>query len=490
MTTLISLLFLLVDIPHDLYSDACKRETIDSAYAACRTIAAETYETDHDAAVCYLMADWAYGESLVDVSNHFITLALDAEISSESLKADCLSMASAVKRLKGDLSSAIKYAEECLLLDREVGDKANISSSLNNIAGLYLTYGDAENARKYIDEAMVLEEGIGRSGYLAIRYGVASEIYLKLGETDRALELADHALQIDSLDGRADKIAVRRSQKGAVLMEMGDYAAAERELDLALPVFINGNNMNSLAITYTQLGEIALKGGDKKKAEGLFLESLKASTSIGHIYMESRASYGLYELYKDGSPEKALEYLKKYTDLRHELQNEKATEMMQAFNVKYEMLEKDQLIMIQNNRIRWRNACAIFMSVIIILLAVLVVLRSKAVKAMEERNAVLVKANLDKDRMLALAKSKTPTEELNEIISIVSATEDMPVIKLTKREIEIAELCAKGMLNKEIAVALGISPRTVETHKNNLFRKLGINNTVELMRYMQWYHQK
>ena len=37
---------------------------------------------------------------------------------------------------------------------------------------------------------------------------------------------------------------------------------------------------------------------------------------------------------------------------------------------------------------------------------------------------------------------------------------------------------------------LGISQRTVETHKNNIFKKLGINNTVELMRYMQMRYKK
>ena len=41
----------------------------------------------------------------------------------------------------------------------------------------------------------------------------------------------------------------------------------------------------------------------------------------------------------------------------------------------------------------------------------------------------------------------------------------------------------EGLQTKEIADRLGISQRTVDTHKTNIFRKTGINNTVELMRY-------
>ena len=106
-------------------------------------------------------------------------------------------------------------------------------------------------------------------------------------------------------------------------------------------------------------------------------------------------------------------------------------------------------------------------------------------KAMEQKNAILVKANLDKDRLLSLSRHNVPDEVKQEINAIVSEVGSMPQINLTKRELQIAELCSQGMLNKEIAAQLGISQRTVETHKNNLFRKLGINNTVELMRYMQ-----
>ncbi len=55
--------------------------------------------------------------------------------------------------------------------------------------------------------------------------------------------------------------------------------------------------------------------------------------------------------------------------------------------------------------------------------------------------------------------------------------------ELTKRELEIVELCSEGLLSKEIADKLHISYHTVNFHKNNIFKKLGINNTVEMAKY-------
>lgn len=51
------------------------------------------------------------------------------------------------------------------------------------------------------------------------------------------------------------------------------------------------------------------------------------------------------------------------------------------------------------------------------------------------------------------------------------------------RELEVIDLCCKGLVSKEIAERLSISVRTVETHKANIFEKLGISNSVELARY-------
>ena len=54
---------------------------------------------------------------------------------------------------------------------------------------------------------------------------------------------------------------------------------------------------------------------------------------------------------------------------------------------------------------------------------------------------------------------------------------------LTNREREVLKLAAEGCTNNEIAERLFISPRTAETHRANLMKKLGLSNHTELIRY-------
>lgn len=54
---------------------------------------------------------------------------------------------------------------------------------------------------------------------------------------------------------------------------------------------------------------------------------------------------------------------------------------------------------------------------------------------------------------------------------------------LTSREQTILLELARGQSNKEVALVLGISVRTVETHRKNIKRKLGISSTAGLTRY-------
>ena len=64
------------------------------------------------------------------------------------------------------------------------------------------------------------------------------------------------------------------------------------------------------------------------------------------------------------------------------------------------------------------------------------------------------------------------------------ATEGLPPEQTpTARERQVLDLAARGLHAKEIAAALGISPRTVEVHKTRIMEKLGVRNVAELVRF-------
>jgi DNA-binding NarL/FixJ family response regulator len=58
-----------------------------------------------------------------------------------------------------------------------------------------------------------------------------------------------------------------------------------------------------------------------------------------------------------------------------------------------------------------------------------------------------------------------------------------PYDRLTNREREVLHLAAEGHTSAEIATRLSISPRTVEMHRSNLMRKLGLGTQADLIRF-------
>jgi DNA-binding NarL/FixJ family response regulator len=63
------------------------------------------------------------------------------------------------------------------------------------------------------------------------------------------------------------------------------------------------------------------------------------------------------------------------------------------------------------------------------------------------------------------------------------ADDSDPLQALTQRERMVLQLAAEGHSNPEIAEKLFISPRTAETHRTNLLRKLGLQTQTDLVRF-------
>jgi DNA-binding NarL/FixJ family response regulator len=88
----------------------------------------------------------------------------------------------------------------------------------------------------------------------------------------------------------------------------------------------------------------------------------------------------------------------------------------------------------------------------------------------------------------AVAKGATYITPLlaGDLISVVltaSAKEPAQDTPLTARQLEILQLVAEGKTMKEAASRMGISTRTAESHKYEIMRQLGAQNTAALVRY-------
>lgn len=79
--------------------------------------------------------------------------------------------------------------------------------------------------------------------------------------------------------------------------------------------------------------------------------------------------------------------------------------------------------------------------------------------------------------------SATLSERAIEALLTKPADDNDPLHSLTQRERMVLQLAAEGLSNAEIAEKLFISPRTAETHRTNLLRKLGLQTQTDLVRF-------
>lgn len=67
-------------------------------------------------------------------------------------------------------------------------------------------------------------------------------------------------------------------------------------------------------------------------------------------------------------------------------------------------------------------------------------------------------------------------------LSLLPGTPQSPFQDLTTRELEVALMLTQGMKMPMIADTINVSPKTVATHKYNVYQKVGVNSEVDLLR--------
>ena len=89
---------------------------------------------------------------------------------------------------------------------------------------------------------------------------------------------------------------------------------------------------------------------------------------------------------------------------------------------------------------------------------------------------------VDPDSMLEAVRQAMDVDDAQRQKMARAGQSEQRLSSLTPREREVLELVVQGQQYRQIAAALGISPRTVEVHRARLMEKLGARNISELVR--------
>lgn len=89
---------------------------------------------------------------------------------------------------------------------------------------------------------------------------------------------------------------------------------------------------------------------------------------------------------------------------------------------------------------------------------------------------------VDPDLLVAAVSSALDADTARRQVSQAQEISEQRLRTLTARERQVLDLVGAGSHNREVAAALGISPRTVEVHKSRVMEKLQVRNVSELVR--------
>ena len=396
----------------------------------------------------------------------------------------------------GDEQKAIDYCFRCfnscekgrIFSVRKIPEIGSMCASLSSASKVYRESGEYDEAEQYLLRCIKIEKALYGETTLAIRYGNLADLYIDSGRYEDALSALQKA-RLYTRDNDNRVWCILGYSSGRCFEAMGDSLAAEKCFRDALDKFYHRNDLydNLFAPNFLmKLAAYAMDHGNREES----LEYYRAVAELNSSYYVNPSSCLeacriLAEQYKGEDDALSAKYAAIADSLAFYPHLKQLSDDIALYYVDFPKKEREQII--RNQHLRLSLVMSLLLLVIVALIAIISRYRNlkEIARIREEQNEALRKANEQKEQLLEISKAIADKRVRSEVSRIASEIGKDGDVKLTKRESEIAALIADGLLNKEIADHLNISVRTVEFHRNAIYRKLGINNAVELMNYLK-----
>jgi predicted ATPase/DNA-binding CsgD family transcriptional regulator len=331
-------------------------------------------------------------------------------------------------------------AAEALDGYRAAGDRHGLAMALADAAGLARDRGDLARARTLLDESVALYRAMGDAVGVAWPLAGLGTISWYEGDDEQARAYFEESQALFRAVGDRRGLTWTIHSLGQVAWTQGDLARAMALHEEALTLARETGDRQEAALVLAGLGYVAEDSGDIAQAREYYTTALPIYRELDNAWGIAMCLEGLAGSVGKGEEANAVHLIAAATDLR-EARKEPLPPVYRA--------RRDHLLSAARTRLgsvgfaaAWGGGRALPLDAIV---------------------------------AEALAAPRQPDAHDHPRTAIDPAVR----AGLTARERDVLRLLAEGRSDREIAAALFIGVRTVQTHVANLFAKLGVNARAE-----------
>ncbi len=394
----------------------------------------------------------------------------------------------------GKPAEATRRAEQARTLARELGSTDLEAEALQTLGRLLIDCGDPASGIAHLDEAMLLAVE-GRLGPYSTGKVYCSMISAceELGDLRRAAEWTEATARWSEQHPLAIFPGICRIHRAEVLGWRGALLDAEREATQACAE-LAGSHIPNAAAAFAEVGDIRRRLGDLAGAESAFAraQELSGTTCVGGALLRlaqgriddaRRIVTGCLAGQPANRPSRARVLSAAVqvavaagdeTTARaslQELESLAATytaPLFQAWTAVARARVQLAAGRTEEAGISLREALGLWQTLDV---------PYEVATAKTLLGQALQAAGDDEGAQASFAEARTLFAGIGARLQLSQPAESKPPPSgLTEREVEVLSLVAVGLSNKEIALDLHLSPKTVSRHLSNIFAKIGVSS--------------
>jgi predicted ATPase/DNA-binding CsgD family transcriptional regulator len=362
-------------------------------------------------------------------------LALASPATSSEVRASALTWAGFLAFCQGDLKAAQELLESSLELWQVLGNDERTAVCLHQLGNVVRFRGDLDEARPLLEQASALNHRLGHGMRAAMNLALVAQVLFEQGDYANAEVLNKRSFSSLHSAGPGWGTVLTLCMQGRLAGMRGDHTAARPRLEESVELGQRLGISRGVVWSLYFLAQYDLAQGNAQRAREEFAESLRLAHRAGDLLATAHCIEGFAGALASTQPGRTLRLAGGAAALRESLGSTPYPADQQRLR-------------------RWLDVAERRLG------------ETAAAAAMAEGRAW----PLDRLVTYALSADEPPLE---------SDPEDparRAFAGLTRRELEVLRLLALAQSNREIAVELVLSEKTVERHLSHIFTKLQVSS--------------